>query len=287
VGDDGDLGFAHRLADLAWEVAMRHVASGDRTAAEKEDGSPVTPADLRVEGELRALVARERPADAFDGEEYAGRDGGPLRWVVDPVDGTGSLLAGEPEWSTLIALARGRDVRLGVVSAPALGRRWWASHGGGAWTAAFTGPPGGRGTPVPLRVSSADRLGRARVGIWPPPQRIGARERASAAGLAAGAEETVPDLDWTGRGTAEPPPPKPSTGSGTCHGGLLVAAGLLDAFLLVGAGPWDIAALVPIVREAGGAFSDLAGQDRFDTGSALFSNGRVHGEALDAVRPAP
>ncbi|GAB3743214.1 inositol monophosphatase family protein [Nocardiopsis nanhaiensis] len=81
-----------------------------------------------------------------------------------------------------------------------------------------------------------------------------------------------------------PAPPKPSTGTGTCHGGLLVATGQRDAFLLLGAGPWDIAPLVPIVREAGGSFSDLSGEDRFDTGAALFGNGRIHDEILDAVR---
>ncbi|NYH55196.1 histidinol-phosphatase [Nocardiopsis arvandica] len=275
------------MADLAGRVAMPHVAAGDHRAGQKSDGSPVTAIDLRVERELRELVDRERPGDAFTGEEFGGQGSGPRRWIVDAVDGTRSLLSGEPEWGTLIALARGHRVHLGLVFAPALGRRWWAVPGQGAWTATATGPARHDAPPRALGVTATARLDRASVGIWPPPQRITDQARTAAAGLAARAGRTVPPLDWTGHERTEPTPPKPSTGSGTCHGGLLVATGRLDAFLLVGAGPWDIAALVPIVRESGGSFSDLSGGDRFDTGAALFSNTRVHDEVLDAVRSAP
>ncbi|WRZ95609.1 hypothetical protein OHB54_45385 [Streptomyces sp. NBC_01007] len=86
--------------------------------------------------------------------------------------------------------------------------------------------------------------------------------------------------------TTEPPPRKPSSGSGTCHGGLLVATGQLDASLLLGAGPWDIAALIPIVEEAGGTFSDLAGQQRTDTGAALFATPGIHQQLLDVAASA-
>ncbi|MCK9872112.1 inositol monophosphatase [Nocardiopsis dassonvillei] len=284
MSDESDLDLAHRLADLAGEIAMGHVAAGVGEVQTKSDGSPVTPADRRIERELRELVARERPRDAFTGEEFGSRGHSPRRWIIDAIDGTRSFLSGEPEWGTLIALAQEHRVRLGLVCAPALARRWWAVPGGGAWTVADRGAAGRSESPRRLGVTATGRLDRASVGIWPPPQRIADHIRPAAAELAAVAGRAVPALDWTGRDSATPTPSKPSTGSGTCHGGLLVATGRLDAFLLVGAGPWDIAALVPVVREAGGAFSDLAGRDRYDTGAALFSNARVHDEALDALR---
>lgn len=306
-----DLGFAHRMADLAGRVSMDLLRAGGIATETKSDGSPVTQVDVLVERELRALVERERPGDGFWGEESDQREPGADRWVVDPIDGTRSLLAGEPEWGTLIAHARDHSARLGLVSSPPLRRRWWAALGAGAWTAAVS-ETGALGEPEPLRVTTTERLNHAQVGLWPPPWRAGERALTPAAGLAAAAERIVPDLapfrhtwntwndrapkdhaaDWSGRSdrtravSAPSLPPKPSTGSGTCHGGLLVTTGRLDAFLLTGAGPWDVAALVPIVRGAGGEFSDLNGEDRFDTGLALFSNSRVHDQALDAARRA-
>ncbi|MFD6948624.1 inositol monophosphatase [Nocardiopsis sp. TSRI0078] len=286
MGDDEDLDLAHRMADLAGRIAMSDLAAGGHEAERKSDGSPVTPTDRRIERELRALIAHERPRDAFTGEEFGDRGSGPRRWIVDAVDGTRSFLAGEPEWGTLIALTHDHRVRLGLVIAPALGRRWWAMPGEGAWTAVEPWPPRPGGSARALSVTATARLERASVGIWPPPQRITDHARRAAAALADRSGRVVPACDWTGHGHAEATPAKPSTGSGTCHGGLLVATGRLDAFLLVGAGPWDVAALVPIVREAGGSFSDLAGGDRFDTGAALFGNTRLHAEALHAVRSA-
>ena len=288
-----DLRFAQRMADLADGISLRHFAAGGLVARVKRDDSPVTDADEEIERALRTLIRRERAGEAFLGEEFGACGDGERRWIVDPVDGTASFLAGEPEWSTLIGLVD-RDegsaepgsaglALAGLVSAPACGRRWWAARGHGAWTSALpmTGdaPP-----PQRLSLAGAERLSDATVGIWPPPGRLSPRHAAVAARLADAAARTVPGgLDWTG-----PPPaarvPKPSTGTGTCHGALLVAANRLDAFLLLGAGAWDVAALVPIVEEAGGVVSDLRGTRRLDSGAALFAASRaLSRQILDLV----
>lgn len=282
-----DVALAHHLADRADAIATRHFTAGRGVAWQaKGDGSPVTVADYEVEDAIRALIHQAHPADAFLGEESgeeSGAHGGRARrrWIVDAIDGTASFAAGEPEWGTLIALADGDDVRLGVVTAPACGTRWWAARGGGAWSAALPMDPAAPATR--LAVTTATDVRNAAIGIWPPPTRLDARGRHLAAALAAQARSTTPALDW--HSTVAPPTPirKPSTGSGTCHGALLVATGHLDAFLLLGAGPWDVAALIPIVEEAGGAYSDLSdGRDSL-TQTALFSAPAIHQQLLDVA----
>lgn len=276
-----DVALAHRLADRADAIATRHFTAGRGAPWQaKGDGSPVTAADHEVEDAIRALIHQVHPADAFLGEE-SGAHGGQARrrWIVDAIDGTASFVAGEPEWGTLIALADGDDVSLGVVTAPACGRRWWAARGGGAWSAALPMDPAAPATR--LAVTTATDVRDAAIGIWPPPARLDARSRRLAAALAAQARSTTPALDW--HSTLAPPTPvrKPSTGSGTCHGALLVATGRLDAFLLLGAGPWDVAALIPIVEEAGGAYSDLSDRRGGVTQTALFSAQAIHQQLLD------
>lgn len=277
-----DLQLAHQAADHADAIAMRHFrAAGVAWQRAKADGSPVTAADHEVEHAVRMLINEAVPTDAFLGEELGAHGRSRRRWIIDPIDGTASFLAGEPEWGTLIALADGGAVLLGMVSAPACGRRWWAVPGAGAWTAALPTDP--RTSPSRLAVTAATSLQDATVGIWPPPARLSADDRRLAARLAAHARTTVPAVDWD-----DPAGPassasvrKPSTGSGTCHGALLVATGQLDAFLLAGAGPWDVAPLVPIVREAGGAYSELSEGRGGDTLTALFSAPSIHQQILD------
>jgi histidinol-phosphatase len=123
-----------------------------------------------------------------------------------------------------------------------------------------------------VTITGASSLGEAAVGIWPPPARLSPSNLAIAARLAAAARRTSPEADWTDAARSPGPSRKPSTGTGTCHGALLVATGQLDAFLLLGAGPWDIAALVPIIEEAGGTYTELADTPSTDTASALFTN---------------
>ncbi|MEY9905886.1 histidinol-phosphatase [Catenulispora sp. MAP12-49] len=271
---------AHRLADRADAIAARHFRAGGIVGRAKADGSPVTAVDLDIEHTVRALINDARPGDAFLGEEFGGFGQGRRRWIVDAIDGTASFLAGEPEWGTLIGLADGDDVGLGMVTAPACGQRWWAVRESGAWAAALPRAPAV--PPTRLAVTAATELRDATIGIWPPPARLTPRDRRLAAGLAARARATVPAVDWHDT-TSSAAVRKPSTGSGTCHGALLVATGQIDAFLLLGAGPWDIAALIPIVEEAGGAYSDLSGHRSDGARSALFSAFALHQRILDVI----
>jgi histidinol-phosphatase len=274
-----DLAFAHRLADLAEAIASRHFAAGNTTWRSKSDASPVSAADEEIERTLRRRLQQDRPDDALLGEEFGAAGHGRRRWIIDAVDGTASFLAGEPEWSTLIALEQQSRSLLGVVGAPALRRRWWAIRGAGAWTR----PTGSSTRPEPLAVTGASKLRDATVGIWPPPSRLSPPDAVIAARVAAAARATRPALDWTGTTPPSGPIRKPSTGTGTCHGALLVATGQLDAFLLLGAGPWDIAALVPIIEEAGGIYHDLSSHQHTDTRSGLFTNPALHQQMVDAT----
>ena len=129
-----DLRFAHVLADAADDVTMRRFRALDLRVEAKPDLTPVSDADLAAEEALRSLLRRGRPRDAVIGEEF-GQDGSSRRsWVLDPIDGTKNFVRGVPVWATLIALLVDGAPTVGMVSAPALTRRWWASRGGGAWT---------------------------------------------------------------------------------------------------------------------------------------------------------
>lgn len=231
-GAPADLELAHRLADHADAISSRHFATGGIAWQTKSDGSPVTAVDREVEHAVRALINQARATDAFLGEEGGAKGHGHRRWVVDAIDGTASFLAGEPEWGTLISLAEGDAVSVGVVTAPACRTRWWAARGSGAWSASL--PMEHTAVPTRLAVTTATDLHDAAIGIWPPPARLDALDRQRAANLAAHARTTVPALDWHRTAPPTTTVRKPSTGSGTCHGALLVATGKLDAFLLQG-----------------------------------------------------
>lgn len=277
--DPADLELAHRLADQADAIARRYFSTGTIESRIKSDGSPVTDADREIEIVLHSLIRQKYPDDAFIGEEFGAHGHGRRRWIIDAIDGTASFLAGEPEWSTLIAVEEDGRITLGMASAPALGRRWWARPDSGSWT----GPcPSNSAAPAyRLALTEGGSAQNAAIGIWPPPSRLNHQERVVAARLARGVSQVRPLLDWTAADPTVSAPRKPSAGSSTCHGALLVATGQLDAFLLLGAGPWDIAPLIPIVQEAGGTFSDLTGRYRTDTGAALFARPGLHQQLLD------
>lgn len=144
-------------------------------------------------------------------------------------------------------------------------RRWWAARSAGAWTSAHVA--GGLGPREALAVTGTEKLDKATAAIWPVTARVPAHRLSQGAGLIARCADGGPLSDW----------------SGACHGALLVASGVLDVFLHLTAGPWDLAAAVPILEEAGGRFSDLEGGRSVFLGSALFSNGRVHDEVVDLL----
>lgn len=236
-----DLAFALRLADLADSLSLPRFRAIDLRIETKPDLTPVTDADRAVERALREAVAAERPGESVLGEEE-GDDGGPVRWIVDPVDGTRNFSRGIPVWATLIALEREGELVCGVASTPALGHRWWAARGEGAWR------DGER-----IRVSQVGRLEEASVSC------------SHARDLAA-----LEPRAWHARGL------------GDFWQHLLVAEGSLDAAVDARLALWDYAPLLPIVEEAGGRMSSLDDGAPRPGEQVVSTNGLVHGEVLAA-----
>jgi histidinol-phosphatase len=244
-----DLELALRLADSADAISLPLFRTG-LAVERKHDLTPVTEADRAVEAELRRLLAESRPGDAILGEEHGVTGEAARRWLLDPIDGTRNYSRGIPVWATLLALEEAGVVRLGVVSAPALGRRWWGERGVGAYADG-----------EPIAVSTVDRV--------------------EDAVLSFALEDGLPDLSaqaWHVR----------AFGDFWAH--MLVAEGAVDgAFEVTGVNEWDLAAVQVIVEEAGGRFTDRSGASRIDTGTALTSNGLLHDRLLSAagVRRTP
>jgi histidinol-phosphatase len=252
-----DLAFALSLADLADEVTMRHYRSSSLAVETKADLTPVSVADRAAEEALREAIAGERSGEAVVGEEFgaAGAEDAEARWIVDPIDGTKHYVRGIPLWATLIALERDAGLALGVASAPALGVRWWAERGEGAFA-----------NGQPIGVSTVGRLEEAAFthdGSWSFEQRgYGAALR------------TLTGRVWMER----------AYGDFWQH--MLVAEGRLDFAVEAVVNLWDLAAVQPIVEEAGGRLTDFAGVARPDGGNAVSSNGRVHDEVLAILAAA-
>ncbi len=152
-----DLALALRIADAADAVTMSRFDAADLDIRTKADATHVTEADLAAERAIRALLAEERPDDGVFGEEFGATGSTARQWIIDPIDGTANYLKGIPMWTTLIALAIDGVPRVGVASQPALGRRWWAATGLGAWTDTPDGAP------RRLGVSSVSKVGEASV----------------------------------------------------------------------------------------------------------------------------
>ncbi len=207
-----DLAFALQLADLADSLSLPRFRAGDLRIETKPDLSPVTDADRAVERALRERIAVERPGEGVLGEEE-GDDGGDIRWILDPIDGTRNFSRGLPVWATLIALERDHVLTAAVVSAPALGRRWWASRGGGAFADG-----------APIGVSRVPALHDASVSC------------SLAHDLA-----LVEPVAWHARGL------------GDFWQHVLVAEGALDAAVDTKLELWDSAAVELVVTEAGGS----------------------------------
>ena len=236
-----DLRFAQELADLAAAISMEHFSAGPGRGRPKPDGTLVSDADLAVEGALLGLLARERPRDAVLSEESGPIGTGSRVWTIDPIDGTSSFLARGRLWGTQIALAVGEQT-IGIVSSPALRRRYWAERGLGAHRAALR--KDGLGPSVRLTVSRQRPAERSTFATSP----FDAGERKRLGDVCCWREPRIaPALD--------------------------VLDGELDAALCLGGGPWDYAALVVLVEEAGGRYSAADGGCRIDTGTALLTNG--------------
>jgi histidinol-phosphatase len=252
-----DLALAIELCDAADVLTTARFRAHDLHVENKPDLTPVSEADHAVEEAIRDRLARARPGDAILGEEF-GTTGvqvagaGHRRWIVDPIDGTKSYVRGVPVWATLLGLEVEGELVVGVVSAPALGRRWWASRGGGAFADGD-----------PIRVSEVHSLEDAQLCFanfrdWEPQ----------------GLDEAMLSLSrraWR------------AVGFGDFWGHMLVAEGAADAMIEPELALWDIAALRPIVEEAGGRCTSITGTPAIGPGGCVTTNGRLHDEVLGAL----
>ncbi|MEU1278458.1 histidinol-phosphatase [Streptomyces sp. NPDC005805] len=254
-----DLRLAHVLADAADAVTTERFKALDLKVETKPDMTPVSEADKAAEELIRGQLQRARPRDAILGEEYGIEGTGPRRWVVDPIDGTKNYVRGVPVWATLISLMEagedGFQPVVGVVSAPALGRRWWAAKGAGAYT--------GRSltSATRMQVSRVERLADASFAYS---SLSGWEERGRLDGFL--------DLGracWRTRAY------------GDFWSYMLVAEGAVDICAEPELSLWDMAAPAIVVQEAGGSYTGLDGTPGPHSGNAAASNGLLHAELLE------
>jgi histidinol-phosphatase len=257
-----DLALALELADACDAITLARYGAGDLRVETKADDTPVSEADTGAEQAVRERLAEARPEDSVVGEEYgSSSDGGPdaRRWIIDPIDGTKNYVRGIPVWATLLALEDHREVTAAVVSAPALGRRWWASRGGGAF---------GRDTlldggPRRLRVSEVGDLAEAQLSF------AGLEEWRAIGRL----DAMLALAERCGR----------TRGLGDFWAYMLVAEGAIEIGLDPVVSLWDLAAPQLIVEEAGGRFTDLGGARTAAGGDAIATNALLHEAALAFV----
>jgi histidinol-phosphatase len=239
----GDLAFAHALADAADAITLARFRAADLLVETKPDLSPVSEADRAAEERLRSLVAASGRGEGVLGEEF-GDDGGDVKWIVDPIDGTTNYVRGVPVWATLLALSRDGTVVCSLVSAPALGRRWWAARGEGAFAAG-----------VRCAVSRVAAIEDASVSVT------------SARRMPPGWHSIV-QRSWSNRGF------------GDFWQYCLLAEGVLDVAADAVMNVWDYAPVQLLVEEAGGVCSTFAGSEPEPLGTFVATNGALHDEVV-------
>jgi histidinol-phosphatase len=257
-----DLALAHRLADAADAITLSRYQAIDLSVTTKPDNTPVTDADKSAEDAIRALLHAHRPDDGIVGEEFGQEGVDKVRyWVIDPIDGTKNFLRGVPTWATLIGLiersADGTEkVVVGVVSAPALFRRWYAYEGGGAHVIVNDG------IPKRITVSEVAKIEDASISHS---DFLGWGERLQPF-------RTLMDKAWRTR----------AHGDFWSH--MLVAEGAVDIAVEPTLALWDMAALDIIVREAGGRFTNVDGVDGSHGGNGLSTNMALHDYVVAALK---
>jgi histidinol-phosphatase len=254
---DDDLRLAHVLADTADSITTSRFRALDLVVETKPDLTPVSDADKQVEEAVRSILGRARPRDAITGEELGSTGHGPRRWVIDPIDGTKSFVRGVPVWATLLALMDGDDVVAGLVSAPALNRRWWAGAGSGAYTG--------------KSLSSASRMTVSRL------------DRLSDASLSYSSLSGWHDRGLEGAFLGLTRDVWRTRAYGDFWSYMLVAEGAVDVAAEPEVALHDLAAPSLIVTEAGGRFTDLAGTPGPAGGSAVATNGLLHDEVVQRL----
>jgi histidinol-phosphatase len=257
---DDDVRLAHVLADAADAQSMERFRSLDLEVTLKPDASPVSDADRAIEDSIRATLSRARPRDAVVGEEMGTSGYGSRRWVIDPIDATSNFVRGVPVWATLIGLMVDDEVVAGLVSAPALDRRWWAARGQGAWTGRSLAKA--RRCQVSATSSLSDAfLSYSSVRGW---ERVGRLEQFFGLMRSCGRSRAFGDF-WSYT---------------------LLAEGAVDIATEPALELYDMAAVAVIVEEAGGRFTSIDGVPGPTGGNALATNGHLHEETLRLLASA-
>lgn len=254
-----DLALARSLADMADEISLDRFRATDLVVTTKPDMTPVSDADKAVESALRAGILDSRPGDSIRGEEYGVEGDSRRQWIIDPIDGTKNYVRGVPVWATLISLAIDGVPVVGVVSAPALGKRWWAARGMGAFVNEQLGSAH-TNEERRIRVSAVSSIADASISLsglsrWDDSARL----------------NQVVELShavWRTRDYGDMWPY------------MMVAEGQLEASAEFDLQVYDMAALVPIIEEAGGRFTSVDGESGPWHGSALATNGLLHDDLL-------
>jgi len=271
-----DLALAHALADLADAISLDRYQAQDLVIATKPDNTPVTDADRAVETAIREALATHRQTDGLVGEEFGSDKGTSGRyWVIDPIDGTKNFMRGVPTWATLIALVQVdqsgvEEVIVGIASAPALARRWSAAKGHGAF--------------VRFNSGSIDELSDEF-------DESSNEKKISVSKVAALTDASISYSDFIGWEDRLEPFQKMlanawrTRGIGDFWSHMLVAEGAVDVAIEPSLALWDMAALDIIVREAGGTFTNTAGQNGPFGGSGVSTNGVLHNAVINGLNP--
>jgi histidinol-phosphatase len=278
-----DLALAHALADLADAITLDRYQSQDLVITTKPDNTPVTDADRAVETAIREALGTHRSGDGLVGEEFGSNKGSSGRyWVIDPIDGTKNFMRGVPTWATLIALvevdsAGTEEVIVGIASAPALARRWSAAKGHGA-TVRFNS-----GNTDFVDANTAEGFEIDSLGI--------SEKKISVSKVSSLSDASISYSDFVGWGDRLEPFQKMLAGAWRTRGigdfwsHMLVAEGAVDVAIEPSLAVWDMAALDIIVREAGGTFTNTAGQSGPFGGSGVSTNGILHNAVINGLNP--
>ncbi len=264
-GDEAELeawlALAHAACDEADKLA-RAAFRRDLRVTTKPDRTFVTETDKAIERAIRTRIADTHPDHGLVGEEYGTEAGdATTRWYIDPIDGTHNFVRGVPLFGTLLAVEEEGAIVVGVMSAPAIGERWYARRGGGSWAVGSIGP--GAGVPRKIGVSRVAAIADAHL-LYSSPLDI------AASGEAPGFDALIRSA-WRDRGF------------GDFWGYALVAEGAAEAMIEVGPNSWDLASPSIVVEEAGGRMTDLRGERTIHAGTALATNGLLHDEIVDRL----